>query len=95
MNNQINEIKETILGVLRRYEVRKAALFGSIATGEATAESDIDLLVEFEGEKSLLDLAGLKIELEELLGKRVDVLTYNSLYPLLKERILSEQEIIL
>ncbi len=55
----------------------------------------IDILVEFKGEKSLLDLVGLKIELEERLGKKVDVLTYNSLHPLLKERILNEQEVIL
>ena len=55
----------------------------------------IDILVEFKGEKSLLDLVGLKIELEERLGKKVDVRTYNSLHPLLKERILNEQEVIL
>lgn len=91
----IKEIKNKILPILRKYDVNKASLFGSLARGEATEESDIDLLVEFKGEKSLLDLAGLKIDLEELLGKRVDVLTYNSLYPLLKERILSEQEVIL
>jgi len=52
-------------------------------------------LVEFKGEKSLLDLAGLKISLEELLKIEVDVLTYNSLHPLLKERILNEQEVII
>jgi predicted nucleotidyltransferase len=63
--------------------------------GEATEESDIDLLIEFEGRKSLLDLAGLKLDLQELLRRRVDVLTYKSLHPLLKERILSEQEVIL
>jgi len=57
--------------------------------------SDIDILVEFGAEKSLLDLAGLEIELEESLGRKVDVLTYNSLHPLLKERILSEQRVIL
>ena len=57
--------------------------------------SDIDILLEFGAEKSLLDLAGLKIELEESLGREVDVLTYNSLHPLLKERILSEQRVIL
>jgi len=57
--------------------------------------SDIDILVEFGAEKSLLDLAKLKIELEESLGRKVDVLTYNSLHPLLKERILSEQREIL
>jgi predicted nucleotidyltransferase len=51
--------------------------------------------VEFEGEKSLLDLAGLKVELEELLKRRVDVLTYDSLHPLLKDRTLGEQRAIL
>lgn len=91
----IDEIRGIILPVLKKYDVSKASLFGSVVSGEATEESDIDLLVEFKGEKSLLDLAGLKIELEELLGKRVDVLTYNSLHPLLKDRILSEQEAIL
>lgn len=95
MNNQIDEIKKVLLEVLRKYEVKRAALFGSIVKGEATAESDIDLLVEFEGRKSLLDLAGLKLELQELLRRKVDVLTYASLHPLLKERILSEQEVIL
>jgi hypothetical protein len=91
----INKIKNKILPVLKKYDVSRASLFGSVVSGEATEESDIDILVEFRGEKSLLDLAGLKIELEELLGKGVDVLTYNSLHPLLKEKILSEQEAIL
>lgn len=75
--------------------VWKAALFGSMVRGEATEDSDIDLLIEFKGRKSLLDLAGLKLELQELLGRKVDVITYKSIHPLLKERILSEQEVIL
>ncbi len=91
----INQIKKKILPTLRKNDVSRASLFGSVVRGEATEESDIDLLVEFKGEKSLLDLAELKIELEELLGKRVDVLTYNSLHPLLKDRILHEQKAIL
>lgn len=91
----INQIKKKILPVLKKNEVSRASLFGSIVRGEATEESDIDLLVEFRGEKSLLDLAGLKIELEELLGKKVDVLTYRSLHPLLRDRILNEQKAIL
>jgi predicted nucleotidyltransferase len=93
--DQIDVIKKTLIDVLRKHEVKKAALFGSIVRGEATDESDIDLLIEFEGRKSLLDLAGLKLDLQELLRRRVDVLTYKSLHPLLKERILSEQEVIL
>ncbi|KYK35742.1 MAG: hypothetical protein AYK19_10250 [Theionarchaea archaeon DG-70-1] len=92
--NEIEE-KSVIIEILKKHEVKRASLFGSVITGEATKDSDIDLLVEFEGRKSLLDLAGLKIELEEVLGKKVDVLTYKSLHPLLKEKILGEQEAIL
>jgi len=95
MRARIEGIRNKILPILRRYDVVRAAIFGSFIRGEMREYSDIDILVEFKGEKSLLDLAGLKIELEELLGKKVDVLTYNSLHPLLKDKILSEQEIIL
>lgn len=95
MDIHIEEIRGKILPVLQRYDVVKAAIFGSFVRGETKESSDIDILVEFRGEKSLLDLVGLKIELEESLGKKVDVLTYDSLHPLLKKRILSEQEVIL
>ncbi|HEY9205511.1 MAG TPA: nucleotidyltransferase family protein [Candidatus Methanoperedens sp.] len=95
MNTQIIEIRDKILDALRQNDVKRASLFGSIVRGELTDESDIDILVEFRGKKSLLDLAGLKIELEEVLKRKVDVLTYNSLHPLLKDRILREQEVIL
>lgn len=91
----IREIAEKIYPTLERYNVKKAAIFGSFVRGENRKGSDIDILVEFEGEKSLLDLAGLKIELEDLLKMEVDVITYNSLHPLIKEQILSEQEVIL
>jgi len=67
----------------------------SIVRGEMTDESDIDILVEFEGRKSLLDLAGLKLDLEDALERRVDLLTYRSLHPMLKDRILAEQVPIL
>ena len=87
--------KNAIVDILKRFGVKKAALFGSVVRGEATEESDIDLLVEFEDNKSLLDLVRLKMKLEEQLDRKVDVLTYNSLHPLLKEKILSEQKVIL
>ena len=80
---------------MKRFGVKRASLFGSLARGEDREDSDIDILVEFEAGKSLLDLAGLKIELEELLGRRVDLLTFNSLHPLLKDKILKEQKPIL
>lgn len=95
MKTHIEEIKQKILPVLQRYDVVKAAIFGSFVIGESKQGSDIDILVEFTGKKSLLDLAGLKIELEELLRRKVDVLTYNSLHPLLRKKILREQVVIL
>jgi len=92
---ELEGLKGKIIPVLERYDVKRAAVFGSFVRGEQKEGSDIDILVEFEGEKSLLDLAGLKIELEEALHRKVDVLTYNSLHPLLKDKILQEQKVIL
>ncbi len=92
---KLREIRNRIYPILKRYDVAKAAIFGSYAREEETLKSDIDILVEFSAEKSLLDLAGLKIELEEALSSEVDVLTYNSLHPLIKDRILKEQEALI
>ncbi len=91
----IEEIKKAIVPVLKQNQVKRAGLFGSVARGEDTPESDIDLLVEFKGRKSLLDLAHLKNQLEDRLGRKVDVLTYRSLHHLLKDRILREEKPVL
>jgi len=95
MNEQAIQIKNRILNALRHNDVSRASLFGSVVRGELTEDSDIDILIEYNGKKSLLDLVGLKQELEEILKRKVDVLTYNSLHPLLKDKILREQEVIL
>ena len=95
MNSLIEEKKTKIIEILKKYGVKRASLFGSVVRGEERRGSDIDILVEFEEGRSLLDLSGLKIELEELLERKVDVLTYKSLHPLLKNKILAEQEAIL
>ena len=87
----IKEIKEKILPLLRKYEVKKASLFGSIVRDEANEESDIDILLELPKKASLLDLAGLKVELEETIGKKVDLVEYCTIKPSLKEFILKEQ----
>ena len=86
----INDKKE-LIKILKKNDVEKAGLFGSYARGDAREDSDIDILIKFRGRKSLLDLAGLKIELEEKLIKKVDVITYDSIHPLIKENILKEQ----
>ena len=95
MVSQIEKYKEKILAKLKEHDVKRASLFGSIVREDMTDESDIDILIEFKGTKSLIDLARLKIELEDVLKCRVDVLTYNSLHPLLKNQILAEQVKIL
>jgi len=92
---QDEEIKNIIIDTLKKSDVKKASIFGSAARGESTKKSDVDLLIEFKGKKSLLDLVRLKIKLEELLGKKVDILTYKSINPLIKKRILNEQKVIL
>jgi len=84
INEQIRAARETVLEILQQNGIRRAAFFGSIVRGEMTDESDMDILVEFEGRKSLHDLAGLKLDLEDALERRVDLLTYRSLHPCLK-----------
>jgi len=86
---------EKIIPVLKRHDVVRAGLFGSFARGEARRKSDVDILIEFDGKRSLLDLARLEIELENKLKRKVDVLTYNSIRPLLREKIMKEEVRIL
>jgi len=95
MKTHIEQIKRKILPILQRYGVKKIGLFGSCVRGQMTADSDIDILVEIEKDISLLDFVGLKLEIEEALNRKVDLVEYNTIKPLLRERILNEQEIIL
>ena len=89
MNPAAAEISRLVLPTLRRRGVVRASIFGSIARGESGPESDLDLLVEFEPGRTLLDLSGLRLDLEEELGRPVDVVTPNGLHPKLRNRILS------
>lgn len=91
----IEKIKDKILPVLKKYGVRRASLFGSTVKGIATVDSDVDILVEVERSMSLLDFAGLKLELEEVLGRKVDLGEYDAIKPIIKDLILSEQVVIL
>ena len=95
MKINIEQIKRKILPVLRRYGVTKVGLFGSCIRDEMSPDSDIDILVEIEKDISLLDFVGLKLEIEEVLGKKVDLVEYDTIKPLLRERILKEQVVIL
>lgn len=90
----IQDIGSKIKPILENEGIKKAAIFGSHATGEAKESSDVDLLVEFAGQKSLFDLVGLKLDLEEVLKQKVDILTYRSIHPSLRNIILKQQKII-
>ena len=90
----LQSIKTKVTPILESQGVTKAAVFGSHALGEAHQTSDVDLLVEFKDRKSLFDLVGLKLELEKALNKEVDLLTYKSIHPPLKDIILSQQRVI-
>ena len=83
----LQEKRDQILEVAARHGARNVRLFGSVARGEDRPESDIDLLVDMEPDRSLLDLVGLGQELEELLQRKVDVLTDTSLHPALRPLI--------
>ena len=86
----LREKREAILRIAEKHGARNVRVFGSVAKGEATSTSDVDLLVDTAEETSPWFPAGLIAELEELLGRQVDVVTPNGLYWLLRRRILSE-----
>ena len=93
--DNIKEIKKIILPILNRYGVKKAAVFGSAARGDMTKNSDIDILVEIKKDLGLFEFVHLKNELEDALGREVDLVEYETIKPRLREIILSEQLAIL
>jgi predicted nucleotidyltransferase len=82
--------RDAVLRIVASHGARNVRVFGSVARGEADSQSDLDLLVEMEEGRSLLDLVALWQELEELLGAKVDVITDGGLSPYLRERIYAE-----
>ncbi len=81
---------------MKKHAVKRASIFGSFARGDAKSRSDIDFLIEYKEEnKSLFDLVNLKSDLEAALDRKVDLITYNSIYWGIRERILAEQIVIL
>lgn len=91
MTNTIEEIKRKIIPVLKKNKIKKAGIFGSYVRGEEKKRSDIDILVELDRKWDLLDIIGLKIKLEKILRKKVDLVEYETIRPELKENILNEE----
>ncbi len=82
--------REEILDIASRRGASNIAVFGSVARGEADEQSDVDILVDLEVGRSLLDLGGLLMDLREALGRDVDVVTRAGLRPRVRDRVLSE-----
>ncbi|HEX3044347.1 MAG TPA: nucleotidyltransferase family protein [Bacillota bacterium] len=94
-NLSLEKIKQLVIPALKRHDVAHAAIFGSFVHGAQKEDSDVDILIEYNNDhKTLLDLVGLELELGDILGRPADVLTYDSLHPLIKENALKEQVVL-
>lgn len=90
MSGILRQYRAEILDLAKRHGADNVRVFGSLARGEGAETSDLDLLVTLAEGTSLLDLVGLKQDLEDLVHRPVDVVTERSLSPYLRERVLSE-----
>jgi len=90
----IQSVSEKITPIFERHDVKFAGVFGSFARGEANEESDIDILISYRVPKSLLNLVALEHDLEDRLGRKVDVITEGGLSPYIKESVLHDLKII-
>jgi uncharacterized protein len=82
--------REDILRAAALRGARNVRVFGSVARGEARPDSDVDFLVEFEPGRNLLDWGGLWSDLEAIMGCEIDVVSEDSIHPLIRERVLKE-----
>lgn len=87
----IRTIIKAATPILKRYNVKRAALFGSVVRGDGTPTSDIDMLIDPPEHFSLFDLAGLTVDLEETLHRPIDVVEYQSIKPLMRDSILKHE----
>jgi predicted nucleotidyltransferase len=90
LNELLQEKREAILQLAAKHGACNVRVFGSVGRHEANEQSDIDFLVDMEPGRSLMDQGGLLMDLRELLGREVDVVTEKGLYWLLRRRILEE-----
>lgn len=86
--------KDEILRIAAKHGARNVRVFGSVARGEATPDSDVDFLVDMEPGRTLFDMGGLLMDLRDLLGLPVDVVTEQGLKPRIRDRVLKEAELL-
>ena len=90
IDDLLKDKREDILRIAAKHGAYNVRIFGSVARGEADDQSDIDILVEMEPGRSLFDLGGLLMDLQDLLGRKVDVATEKGLRERVRERALKE-----
>lgn len=86
----VKEKREEILAIALKHGAFNVRVFGSVARGDADEESDIDLLVDLDAERSLFDLGALVAELNESMGRHVDVVTERGLRERIRDRVVGE-----
>ena len=89
--NTLRSIRQRSAPILRKYGVRRAAVFGSFARGEEKKKSDVDMLVDVPSGTGLFTFIGLQNALADRLGRAVDLVTYRSLHPYIREQVLKER----
>jgi predicted nucleotidyltransferase len=89
-SKMLQDKRDEILRIAGAHGAQNVQVFGSLSRGEAGTKSDVDLLVKLEPGRSLLDLIAIKQELEDLLGREVDVVTEDAVSPYIREQVLKE-----
>ena len=92
MHSLIKQHRTEILAIAARHGIRDVRVFGSMARGDAVETGDVDLLVSLPSQRTGLSLGALLMDVQELLHRRVDVVTEKGLHPSLRERILQEAQ---
>lgn len=90
LSRQLREKREEILRIARAHGATDVRVFGSVARGEDGRRSDLDLLVDLEPQRSLFDIVAIKQDIEDLLGRRVDVLTEDGLSRYIRDQVVRE-----
>jgi len=90
VSKTLSNQREQILRIASAHGARNLRLFGSVSRGEANDKSDLDLLFNLEPGRTLLDIITIKQDLEDLLGRKVDVVTEDSVSPYIREQILKD-----
>ena len=90
INKLLSNKRKEILSIAKKHGAYNVRIFGSVARNQAQSCSDVDILVDMEEDRSLFDLGGLLMDLRDLLGCNVDVVTENGLRPRIRDKVLHE-----